>query len=311
MKLSVVATLYKSATHLAEFHERAIRAAEAFAPGSYEIVLVNDGSPDASLDMAIALTQSSPHLRVIDLSRNFGHHKAMLTGLAHAEGELVFLIDSDLEEEPEWLAEFGRLMSAERADVVYGVQQKRKGGWFERWSGSLYYALFNWLSNIDHPRNIVTARLMTRRYVHALLQFQEREVVISCLWVIAGFKQHATPVKKLSLTRSTYSLSRKIEQATDSLTSFSEFPLRLIFYVGIVILAASVVFTLYLVAARLSNAEAVDGWTSVMVSIWLLGGMIISFIGTIGIYLSKIFTETKQRPLTIVRAIYGRSNSVN
>lgn len=309
MKLSVVATLYNSALHINEFYDRASAAARKLVGEDYEIVLVNDGSPDSGLDLAVKLTKVDVHVVVVDLSRNFGHHRAMLAGLAQARGERIFLIDSDLEEEPEWIVDFASTMEIEAADVVYGVQETRKGGWFERWSGELYYTVFNYLANIDHPRNIVTARLMSRRYVNALLQFREREMVISCLWVITGFKQCARPVKKHMGSATTYSLVKKIGYATNSITSFSEVPLRLIFYIGLVIFAGALLYAGYLVFHKLVLATPVDGWTSVMVSIWLLGGMIISFVGLIGIYLSKVFSETKQRPSTIVREIYGQFTS--
>lgn len=307
MKLSIVATLYQSAPYIAEFHRRATAVARQFAGDDYEIVLVNDGSPDNSLDLAVQLTEVDSHIVVVDLSRNFGHHKAMMAGLEHAKGQHVFLIDSDLEEEPEYLTSFAAQMERDACDVVYGVQEKRKGGWFERWSGEAYYSLFNFLSDIEHPRNIVTARLMTRRYVDALLKFQEKEMVISCLWVITGFKQSPQVVKKHMTSATTYNLARKIEHLTNSITSFSAVPLRLIFYTGVVIFACALLYAGYLVFHKLVLATPMDGWTSVMVSIWLLGGMIISFVGLIGIYLSKVFSETKQRPSTIVREIYGQS----
>jgi putative glycosyltransferase len=309
MKLSVVATLYKSAPHLSEFHARASEAARKCMGEDYEIILVNDGSPDDSLEIAVELTCSDHHTIVVDLSRNFGHHKAMLAGLAQSIGERIFLIDSDLEEEPEWLADFASTMATEAADVVFGVQDTRKGNWFERWSGELYYTVFNYLANIDHPRNIVTARLMSRRYVDALLQFREREMVISCLWVITGFKQCARPVKKHMSSATTYSFANRIGHAINAITSFSEVPLRLIFYIGLAIFSGALLYAGYLVFYKLVLATPTDGWTSVMVSIWLLGGMIISFVGLIGIYLSKVFSETKQRPSTIVREIHGQSTA--
>lgn len=311
MKLSIVATLYKSAPHVAEFHARATEAARQFAGGDYEIVLVNDGSPDNSLDLAIELADADQHIIVVDLSRNFGHHKAMMAGLGQARGERIFLIDSDLEEEPEWLMDFAATMTEESADVVYGVQDTRKGTPFERWSGELYYSVFNFLASIDHPRNIVTARLMSRRYVDALLLFREREMVISCLWVITGFKQCARVVIKHSASASTYGLARKIEHVTNSITSFSEAPLRMIFYIGLIIFFGALAYAVYLVFYKLAMATPMEGWTSVMVSIWLLGGMIISFLGLIGIYLSKVFSETKQRPSTIIRAIHGHATTRN
>lgn len=306
MKLSIVATLYQSAPYITEFYARTTAVAEQFAGDDYEIVLVNDGSPDNSLDLAVALTKLDSHIVVVDLSRNFGHHKAMMAGLEQAKGQHVFLIDSDLEEEPEYLSSFASQMERESCDVVYGVQERRKGGWFERWSGEAYYSVFNFLSEIDHPRNIVTARLMTRRYVDALLRFREREMVISCLWVITGFKQSAQVVKKHMTSATTYSFAKKIEHMTNSITSFSAVPLRMIFYTGLVIFACALLYTAYLVFHKLILATPMDGWTSVMVSIWLLGGMMISFVGLIGIYLSKVFSETKQRPSTIVREIHGQ-----
>jgi putative glycosyltransferase len=305
MKLSIVATLYRSAPHIGGFHARCTKVAQALAGDDYEIVLVNDGSPDESLDMAVKLTETDPHLVVVDLSRNFGHHKAMMTGLEQARGDRIFLIDSDLEEEPEWLLPFARAMDEQKADVVYGRQEERKGGWFERWSGEMYYTAFNWLTQIDHPRNIVTARLMVRRYVDALLRYREREVVISCLWVSAGFRQVEQVVKKHSTSSTTYSLGHKFAHAVNAITSFSEAPLRLIFYVGTILFSLSMLYAVKLVVWRIIYSEIVDGWTSVMLSVWVLGGLLISFVGIIGIYLSKVFSETKQRPFTIVREIHG------
>lgn len=307
MKLSIVATLYQSAPYIAEFHQRASAAARKLVGGAYEIVLVNDGSPDNSLDIAVQLTESDSHVVVVDLSRNFGHHKAMMAGLEHSSGEMVFLIDSDLEEEPEWLMIFSDQMAAEKSDVVYGVQQERKGGWFERWSGYLFYTIFNWLSHIEHPRNIVTTRLMTRRYVNALLTHKERELVISCLWVITGFKQCAQSVKKLSASSTTYGFFKKLNHFVNAITSFSEAPLKMIFLSGIFVFSGAILYALILIINRVFLSQPVDGWTSIMVSIWVLGGMVISFIGIIGIYLAKIFTESKQRPYVIVRDVYGKS----
>ena len=141
MKLSIVSTLYQSAPYVVEFHKRASAVATGLVNEDYEIILVNDGSPDESLDEAVNLAKIDTRVTVVDLSRNFGHHQAMFAGLTYARGERVFLIDSDLEEEPEWLIEFVATLEKEDVDVVYGVQQTRKGGWFERWSGNFYYSI--------------------------------------------------------------------------------------------------------------------------------------------------------------------------
>ncbi|MBC7405126.1 MAG: glycosyltransferase family 2 protein [Cytophaga sp.] len=304
MKLSIVATLYQSAPYVAPFHQRASAAARQLVGDDYEIVLVNDGSPDNSLDIAVQLNLNDPHVAVVDLSRNFGHHKAMMTGLAYATGAQVFLIDSDLEEEPEWLITFTERMQNDPCDVVYGVQEQRKGDWFERWSGHWFYSLFNALTGMTLPENVVVARLMTRRYVDALLLHEEREVFIAGLFHITGFTQHSQTIKKKNTSETTYTFRKKMSLLVNSVTSFSNAPLVSIFYIGILISFIAIISIAYLGIHWIFLSKPLSGWTSVMASIWLLGGMIISFIGIVGIYLSKIFSETKRRPYTIVRQHY-------
>jgi putative glycosyltransferase len=308
MKLSIVATLYQSAPHIGEFHRRASEVARQFAGENYEIVFVNDGSPDNSLDLAARLTESDTHVVVVDLSRNFGHHKAMMTGLAHASGERIFLIDSDLEEEPEYLISFAQQMQSDSCDVVYGIQERRKGGLFERWSGQWFYRFFQALTGLTLPENIVTARLMTRRYVDALLRHEEREVFMAGLWYITGFDQRPQIVRKHSTSETTYTFRRKMSLLVNSVTSFSNAPLVSIFYIGVAISLFAAIYIVYLIGHWLFFAKPMSGWTSVMASIWLLGGMIISFIGVVGIYLSKVYSETKQRPYTIVRQVYANKD---
>jgi len=308
MKLSIVATLYQSAPYINEFYERASAAARQLVGEDFEIVFVNDGSPDNSLDLAIKLTEMDTHVVVVDLSRNFGHHKAMMTGLAHTKGQRVFLIDSDLEEEPELLSSFTVQMNQEACDVVYGVQERRKGGWFERWSGQWFYRFFNALTGFALPENLVTVRLMTKRYVDALLLHQEREVFMAGLWYITGFAQCAQTIKKHNTSETTYTFRKKVSVVVNSVTSFSNAPLVSIFYIGVSISMLALSYIAYLIIHWLFLAKPLSGWTSIMASIWLLGGMVISFIGVIGIYISKVFSETKQRPYTVVRQVYGHQH---
>jgi putative glycosyltransferase len=306
MKLSIVATLYQSAQYIPEFFRRVSDAARQLVGDDYEIILVNDGSPDNSLDIAVRLTEIDSHVVVVDLSRNFGHHKAMMTGLAHAKGQHIFLIDSDLEEDPEWLILFDSQMASEKCDVVFGVQAQRKGGFMERWSGQWFYRVFKALTGLALPENVVTARLMTRRYIDALLRHEEREVFMAGLWHITGFLQNPQIIKKHNTSETTYTLRRKISLLVNSVTSFSNVPLIGIFYIGLSISLVATLYIAYLAVHWIFLARPLSGWTSVMASIWLLGGMIISFIGLVGIYLSKIFSETKRRPYTIVREIYAK-----
>ena len=307
MKLSVVATLYQSAPYINEFYERACAVAQKLTNDGYEIIFVNDGSKDDSLDLAIRLSKRDSHVIVVDLSRNFGHHKAIMTGLAHSRGEKVFLIDSDLEESPEWLLNFNDQMTEDSyTDVVFGIQETRKGGLFERYTGKLFWMLINRLSGLSLPANIVTARLMSRRYVDALLLHKEREVFLAGLWQITGFKQKQVTVQKHNKNSTTYTFGRKLSLLVNSVTSFSVLPLVAIFYIGFIIFSFACCYTAYLVFNWLFFSYIVAGWTSLMVSVWLLGGLILSSLGIIGLYLSKVYSESKRRPYTIVRDIYGR-----
>lgn len=301
--LSIVTSLYRSAAHLREFYERATAAARGV--DSYEIVVVNDGSPDESLAIALELHERDRRVKVVDLSRNFGHHKALMTGLARARGDLVFLIDSDLEEDPAWLSTFQATLQRSAADVVYGVQSARKGGWFERLTGGLFFAVFNRLLTNPIPANVVTARLMTRRYVRALVSHLEREVFLAGLWEITGFVQQPISIVKRSRGATSYSIRRRISVFVTALTSFSNRPLVHIFQIGMLVMGLSVVAGGVLLYKYLTGGIGVPGWASIMVSIWFLGGLTIFCIGIIGIYLAKVFSEAKQRPYTIVRAEYG------
>jgi putative glycosyltransferase len=304
MKLSIVTTLFRSAAYVDEFHERASRVAAALTP-DYEVVFVNDGSPDNAVDRAIAIFQRDTHVRVLDLSRNFGHHKAMMTGLEHARGDLVFLLDVDLEDQPEWLGEFHRAMQSTGADAVYGVQSRRKGGLFERLSGAIFYKGFNALLEHPIPENAVTARLMTRRYINSLVRHRDREMTMAPLWALTGYRQEPVVVEKKSRGDTSYSVRRRISALVDNVTSFSNRPLVYIFYIGVAVMLLSMMMGIWLIWFSLSNHIGVPGFASVMVSMWFLGGLTIFCLGIIGIYLAKVFTETKQRPYTIVRAIHG------
>lgn len=310
MKLSIVTTLYRSAASIEEFYRRTIKAAEQVA-GDIELVMVNDGSPDNSLDLALELQKRDARVIVVDLSRNFGHHKALMTGLAHATGDLVFLIDSDLEEQPEDLALFHTRMAVGDSDVVYGVQKARRGSLFERLTGGLFFAVVDALGDRPLPRNLVTSRLMRRDYVNALIRHRDREFVISDLWQVTGFQQVPITVSKLSLSPSTYSLRKRVEMAIKHVTTTSTRLLYLVLYTGLLIFGLSIGLILFYLARYFTSGIGVNGFTSIIVSIWFLGGLTILILGILGIYLANIMAETKRRPFTVVRRVHRTAPSAN
>lgn len=302
MKLSIVTPMYHSARFIEAFYQRA-SAAAAQISDDYELVLVNDSSPDNALELAVALYEQDARVRVIDLARNFGQHKAMMTGLEHARGDLIFLIDCDLEIAPELLGQFYVELRHSSADVVYGVQAQRSDRLIDRLGAQAFYTLFNALSDTKLPANLTTVRLMSRRYVRALVAHQERELLIGGLWTITGFKQVAVPVTKAVKGSTTYHLGRKFGIIVNAVTSFSNRPLISIFYLGMLIILLSGIAAIFLVFQTISSGF-MPGWPSLIVSVWLLGGLTIFCIGILGIYLSKVFIEVKQRPYTIIRQLY-------
>ncbi|MGB4856800.1 MAG: glycosyltransferase family 2 protein [Candidatus Dechloromonas phosphoritropha] len=307
IELSIVTTMYQSEGFIAEFHRLSTEAANGFT-SSYEIIFVNDGSPDDSLERSRALVEVDAHVRVVDLSRNFGHHRALLVGIEHARGRLVFLIDCDLEENPLTLSEFATEMKQTKADVVYGVQTIRKGGIVRKIGGVWFWSLFNLISEVKVTPNVITSRLMTRRYVNALLGFRERELFLSGIFALTGFKQVPMVVKKVARSGTSYTIRKRFALLVNAITSFSSRPLLLVFYLGLAISLVSGISAAGLLVTKLMSNDFAAGWPSLIVSIWLIGGITIFCLGLIGIYIAKVFQEVKDRPLSIIRDIYENTN---
>jgi putative glycosyltransferase len=304
MQLSVVTTLFQSAPYIDEFYRRVRTEAEKIA-SDLEFVFVNDGSTDSSLDVALDLQKQDGRILVVDLSRNFGHHKAMMTGLEHAQGDLVFLIDVDLEEPPEIVGAFFESLNKENADAAYGVQSPRHGPWLTRTLANLFYWVFELLSDYRIPPHSLTARLMTRRYVDQLVQHKEHLSNMIGLWELTGFKQVAVGVRKSPFKgTTTYTFHRRLAAAIYAITAFSSKPLRLIAYLGLLVTALSTIYAIVLVIAYFVFGISTTGWTSLIVSISLFSGLILFCQGIIAAYLAVIFIETKNRPYTVIRKIY-------
>ncbi len=304
MELSIVTSMYRSSAYIEEFYKR-ISASAKKITDSYEIIFVNDGSPDNSLELAVELHKKDKHVKVLNLSRNFGHHKAIMSGLSYAKGQKVLLIDIDLEEDPELLNTFNDELEANKElDVVYGVLKQRKGGWFEKFSGSIFFKVFNFFSDQKVPENFAFCRLLKRDYVNALLEYKEHEVFLGGIWYAAGFNQKAVEIIKKSKGTSTYTLRKRVSLAINAITSFSNKPLIYIFTLGVLISFFSILYVLYLIIGRVFFDMGFTGYTTIVASIWIIGGIIIFCIGIVGIYLSRVFVETKKRPYSIIKKYY-------
>ena len=306
MKLSSVTTLYNSEKHIEEFYSRVSKVAHQLVKNDFEIIFVDDGSKDNSLSVAKNLINKSVKVKLIQLSRNFGHHYAIIAGLDIAEGDYVFLIDSDLEEQPELLEKFyEKINLKDDYDVIFGVQNSRKGNLFEELSGNIFYTLFNFFSDKAFlVRNLSTIRIMKKNYVKELLNFKDKEFFLAPIADLAGFSQSEIRFDKLSISKTTYNLLSKYNLFLQSIFSFSLKPLYFIFYSGILITLSSFTYIFYLLYRYFLFDINVSGWTSLVLSVWFLGGVIISFLGILSIYISKIYIETKGHPRYIIKKIF-------
>jgi putative glycosyltransferase len=296
VNISIVTTMFNNAESLQEFLFRARKAVSSEGLDLSEIVIVDDGSDIENFLMAQELCVGVEDIVLIRLTRNFGHHKAILHGLKSATGDLVFLLDSDLEEDPEWLHRFYFELEKSNSDVVYGVQKTRRGNVFERVSGNLFYWMMRRLMGVPIPKDFLTIRLMRKVYVRNLLSHQEYNINLSGLLLITGHKQIAVECVKLRLRPSSYTLKKKFNILLDAVTSFSEVPLRAIFVVGLISFLLSIVEAIILVISLIFFLHPVQGWLSTFLIIQLFGGLTMVSIGVIGIYVSRIFLEVKMRP---------------
>lgn len=305
-KISLVTAIYNSSRYLDGFIPECIEALKKLNCSDFEIICVNDGSPDDSLLKLLELKRKYPQIYIIDFARNFGHHYALFAGMAASAGKYVFLIDCDLEIRPGIIIDFYREIENTDLDVVYGYQENRKGGLFERISGSIFWTLFNRLSETKVHKNILTERILSRKYVDSLISLGDKNLFLGGMMDWIGFNQKGIPVRKTKReSRSNYSFLKKISLAVNSITSFSPAPLKIIFYFGLIITFLSLSFSAYLVLRKILSPDLIFlGWTSILASISFSLGIITLCLGIIGIYLSKMFKQVQNRPLYIIRNIY-------
>jgi len=305
--LSIVTTLYKSERFLDTFVAQCEAAMAAIECESYEIVFVNDGSPDNSLNKVLQIKESNQHIVAVDLSRNFGHHYAIMAGLSCASGDYVFLIDCDLEVPPTHIPTFYHtFFESGNCDVVYGVQEVRKGSFIERTVGGLFYNFFNNLTDTRIPENLLTERLMSRRYVDELIKMGDKNIFMAGMMQWIGFKQIPITIKKGQRDgKSTYTLGKRIALSMQAITSFSSYPLIMLFRIGFLISLISVLTGIYFIVDKLIYPEVVlSGFTFLIVALLFSTGIIVTSIGILGIYIDKLFNQTKSRQRFIVKDIY-------
>jgi len=285
--ISVVAPVHNEAETLPELHRRV--TATVAELGAYEIVLVDDGSTDDSWPAMLALAAGDPHVRLLRLSRNFGHQAALTAGLDASRGDAVVLIDADLQDPPELIPAL--------------VAKWREGETlFKRWTAALFYRLLRRMTRVDIPSDAGDFRLLSRRAVEALARMPERARFLRGMTSWVGFRQAGVPYQRDAryAGETKYPTRRMVGFAVDAITSFSTTPIRLVTGVGFVVVAFCVGVLAWAIYVKFFTDTAVAGWTSVLIVVLLLGGMQLVAFGVIGQYIARIFEESKQRPLYLV-----------
>lgn len=273
----------------------------------FELICVNDGSRDRTIDQLVKLAQDHDVVKVVDLSRNFGHQIAVSAGIERARGDVVVLIDADLQDPPELIEQFLEKWR-EGYDVVYAVRQQRVGeSLFKRLTASAFYRILRTLTDVDIPLDTGDFRLMNRNVVDSLLSIRERHRFIRGLVSWVGFKQIGIPYVRAERAagESKYPLSKMIRFSIEGITSFSFKPLQAATVLGFLGAFIGFVGILVILYLRLFTPLTVQGWTSLMVVVLFMGGIQLLVLGVLGEYIGRIYDEVRGRPLYLVRAEYN------
>lgn len=300
LDLSIVAPAFNEEKNVGIFVEAVKKAIQPLTQ-QFEILIVDDGSSDGTASVIRELNQKDPRVKLIRLSRNFGHQGALTAGLDHATGESVVMMDIDLQHPPALIAE----MWAARKNGFEVVHTRRKDdvglSWFKKQTSALYYALFNRLSDVKIEPNSSDFRLLSRRALDQLNALGEKGRFIRGLTTWIGFR--STTIDFVAQSRlhgqTKYSLKKMIRLAIEGITSFSTRPLKIMAVFGFAVTALSLVYISYAVFTLLSG-KTVPGWASILVSVLLMGGIQMMGMGILGIYIGKIFEEVKGRPPYVI-----------
>lgn len=303
--LAVIIPLFNERENLPELRSRLCAVLESTGT-DYRVVLVDDGSDDGSFEAMRSVHQADPRWKAIRLSRNFGHGAACTAGLQHVDADAVILMDGDLQDPPELIPEMLKMWRG-GVKVVYAIRTGRKDSWLRRTATAAFYRALNRLSAVAIPVDAGIFSLLDRQAALALSGLGERHRYLTGLRAWIGFTQGAVPYERQERHASTpkQTLARLLLLALDALFAFSVVPLRAASVLGVLMAGASIAFAAKVCYEKLFTDKPIIGWTSTIMAITLTGGMILTTLGIIGEYLSRIFDEVKQRPIYLVDELLG------
>ena len=307
--ISVVVPIYFEEENIFPLYERLIGVVSKEMNLDYEIIFVNDGSKDDSVQNIKQLIEQDQNIRLLNFSRNFGHQVAVTAGLEHTEGEVVVIIDADLQDPPELIRDMYEKYK-QGYDVVYAKRKSRAGeSFFKKKTAKLFYRVLDFMSDVDIPLDTGDYRLMSRRVVEQLNNMPEKNRFIRGLVTWVGYQQTYVEYNRdeRHAGETGYSLSKMIKFSLDGITSFSTFPLKIATIFGVGISGISFIYILRIIYLKLFTEKTIQGWSSIMVSNLFLGGIILLTLGILGEYIGRIYTELKSRPQYIIKDKYGFS----
>jgi len=303
--LSVVVPVYDEEESLGELHGRLCNALEPLAL-RFEIVFVNDGSRDGSLEAMRKLRARDPRVKIVDFSRNFGHQVAVSAGLDHAAGRAVVVMDADLQDPPEVLP---RLIERLREgyDVVFAVRRQRKENALMRAAYHVFYRMLRRMARVELPLDAGDFSLMSRRVVDEMVRMPERNRYVRGLRAWVGFRQTGVPYERAERYAGSpkYTLSRLFQLAYDGIFAFSDVPVRLARDLGLLVTTSAALLALWTLGKRLLGYEVVPGFATITLLVIFFGGVQLVTVGILGEYIARIYTEVKGRPLYVVRSREG------
>ena len=307
MLLSVIVPCYNEEVVLRATHDRLTSVLSQMPGLDYELIFVNDGSHDQTQLILTQLQLQDDHVRVLGLSRNFGHQIAVTAGLEEASGDAVVIIDADLQDPPEMIPQMVKLWR-EGNNVVYGIRIEREGeSKFKLWTAKAFYRLINRLSDTKMPLDAGDFRLIDRKVVEVIRTMPERARFLRGMVSWAGFRQTSLPYERAArhAGESKYPLTKMVRFAMDGIISFSLVPLKLAIWTGFLAIWIAIAGIVVAVLDWLLARGLVRGWASIFVAVLFMGGVQLVSLGIIGEYLGRIYTEVKRRPLYVVQERLG------
>ena len=271
---------------------------------SYEIILVDDRSPDNSWNKMQELKNSHEYLKCIRLSRNFGQHSAIMAGLSVAEGEWIVVMDCDLQDKPNQIAKlYGEAQKG--FDVVLARRKNRKDSYFKKKGSYIFSKIFSFLTDMEYDNEIANFGIYNKKVILSVLKIDDNIKFFPLFVKFVGFKTTSVVVEHQErfAGESSYSIGKLISLAFNTIISFSNKPLKLFVKFGLIISCLSFLTGMYYIYEAVTNQISVDGFSSIIVSIWFLSGVVITIVGITGIYVGKIFDQTKNRPSYIIDEI--------